>query len=266
MKKFLPAILFLLFINATGQNSFQKTISTVNNEFAASAAATKDGGYILAGDIYVASTNSDMYIVKLNAQGDPEWDKSIDGTQYDRATKIIQTKDGGYAVAGNSGDNRGTYMRLVKLDKNGNVQWSKYYSANKYNGATFVVQTPDGGYALGGYVQTYNNGSAGFLIKTDGSGNVTWSKRIFDISFYPSIQALVNTSDGGFAAVLNARTTNSYYDMYLVKLTGTGGFQWARSIGGASTDYPKFVLQTADKGYLFGGSSFSFSSASQDMF
>jgi len=40
----------------------------------------------------------------------------------------------------------------------------------------------------------------------------------------------------------------------------------ARSIGGSSTDFPKFLLQTADKGYLFGGSSFSFSEASQDIF
>jgi len=125
----------------------------------------------LAGDIYVASTNTDIYITKLNSQGNLEWDKSIAGTQYDHATKIIQTKDGGYAVAGNSGDNGGTYMRLVKLSANGSVQWSKYYSANKYNGATAVVQTPDGGYAIGGYVQSYSNGSSGSLIKTDSSGN-----------------------------------------------------------------------------------------------
>src|SRR5258706_7729619 len=155
MKNFLPACLILLFINAAAQDSFQKTITTGNNQFAASAAATSDGGYVLAGDIYVTSTNTDIYITKLNSQGNLEWDKSIAGTQYDHATKIIQTKDGGYAVAGNSGDNGGTYMRLVKLSANGSVQWSKYYFANKYNGATAVVQTPDGGFAIGGDILSY---------------------------------------------------------------------------------------------------------------
>ena len=100
MKKILPALFILVFLHAAAQNSFQETITTGNNQFAASAAATADGGYVLAGDIYVAATNSDMYIAKLDAQGNLQWDKSIDGTQYDHAMKIIQTKDGGYAVAG----------------------------------------------------------------------------------------------------------------------------------------------------------------------
>lgn len=255
-------------LQSVAQTTYQKTYGSTGSDGLTSMVKTNDGGFILAGDTYsYGLTKSDMFIIKLNAQGNPVWTKTFGGADYDYANAIIQTTDGGYAIAGSTGGNSGTFIRLVKLDSNGLVQWSKYFSGSKYNGANAIVQTQDGGYALGGYVQTYNNGSAGYLIKTDKEGTLLWSQKIFNFSFYPGILAMTAAKGGGFALMMNSTTTNPYYDMFLVKVSETGTFQWAKSIGGESTDFPRFINQTSDGGYIFGGASFSFANPlGQDMY
>ncbi|MFZ8846055.1 MAG: hypothetical protein ACO2O6_02500 [Candidatus Hydrothermia bacterium] len=45
-----------------------------------------------------------------------------------RGYKVIQTSDGGYAIAGSIKTTTGTYPVYIKMDNNGNVQVVKRYS------------------------------------------------------------------------------------------------------------------------------------------
>ena len=62
-----------------------------------------NGGYVLA-----ASTTSfgageyDFWLVKTNLVGDIEWNGTVGGLERDSANSLIQTSDGGYAIAGNT--------------------------------------------------------------------------------------------------------------------------------------------------------------------
>ena len=71
---------------------------------------------------------------------------------------------------------------------------------------------------MGGYTQTYSKGSSGYFVKTDALGNVQWSKRILDYSFYSSVQSMIQTKDSGYVCVLNAPNLNAYHDVFIVKL------------------------------------------------
>jgi hypothetical protein len=265
MKKLLSFVILFYCLHLNAQ-TYQKTYGGASSDVATDIAATKDGGNIAVGDTYSFGVlNSDMFFVKTDAAGNVQWSKTLGTADYDHASAVIQTTDGGYAIAGSSGGNNNR-MALVKLDADGNRQWVRYYAANSRQSGSTLVQTPDGGYAVAGQVSTYNNGSWGYLVRTDSTGNLLWSKLIFSKSFYPEILDMTLTSDGGFA-LAGIFADPAYYDMYLIKLNSAGNFEWARSVGGSSTELPAFVKQTRDGGYLMGGMAFSYGSIlGQDMF
>ena len=78
-----------------------------------------------------------MGIEELNAAGDSLWTKTYGGSQWDEATAIVATADGGYALSAltNSNDQDVTGfhasnffsfdMWIVRLDDMGNKLWAK---------------------------------------------------------------------------------------------------------------------------------------------
>ena len=99
-----------------------------------------------------------------------EWNQTYGGTNHDYASALVQTVDGGFALAGH------TYsfgvdlsdMWLVKTDANGIVQWNQTYGGTEYDSASALVQTTDGGFALAGYTDSFGVGfSDMWLVKTE---------------------------------------------------------------------------------------------------
>jgi len=96
-------------LTSTGMIEWQKSLGGSGDDGARSIAQTSDDGYIVAGssestdgDVTGNHGRSDSWIVKLTSTGMIEWQKSLGGSDDDRATSIAQTSDGGYIVAGYS--------------------------------------------------------------------------------------------------------------------------------------------------------------------
>ncbi|KPJ55609.1 MAG: hypothetical protein AMJ42_06570, partial [Deltaproteobacteria bacterium DG_8] len=78
------------------------------------------------------------------------WSKTYGGSDFDLATSIQQTQDGGYIVAGYT-RSFGADLHdiwVFKLDSSGNISWQKTYSENRGNGVSSIQQTTDGGYIV----------------------------------------------------------------------------------------------------------------------
>jgi hypothetical protein len=68
---------------------------------ARSVQQTSDGGYIVAGwTSYPGGFDSDILLIKTDANGDVQWAKTYGGIGWDEAHSVQQTSDGGYIVAG----------------------------------------------------------------------------------------------------------------------------------------------------------------------
>ena len=129
------------------------------------------------------------------------------------ANSIVQTSDGGYALAGYANDN-GLMPWLVKIDSNGNVLWNQTYSEFGSGLIRDLIQTSDGGFAFAG-----NAGCGvpeGILVKTDSSGNVQWS-----VSNGPSAIAfsVIQTADGGYVFAGTYTTSASSTSSWVIKTT-----------------------------------------------
>ena len=112
--------------------TWEKTYGGRDYDGAYSIQQTRDGGYIVAGGTQsFGAGREDVYIIKLDENGNKEWEITYGGEGYDAASSIQQTKDGGYIVAGSTnsfGAGAGDFY-ILKLDENGNLhsQKSNYY-------------------------------------------------------------------------------------------------------------------------------------------
>jgi pimeloyl-ACP methyl ester carboxylesterase len=229
---------------------------------------TSDGGYAIAGytNSYGAG-QADAWLVKTDANGNTQWSKTYGGADADYANALVQTVDGGYALAGltYSYGAGGTDFWLVKADSSGNLQWSKTYGGTKTDIANTLIQTADGGYALGGMTVSYCNGEADFwLVKTDANGNTQWT-HAYGGTGYEQGQSLVQTVDGGYAL---AGWTDSYGagadDFWLVKTDANGYAQWSKTYGGTWYDDAYALVQTVDGGYALAGNTIASVNSVQD--
>ena len=98
------------------------------------------------------------------------------GSGDEQANSVIQTSDGGYALAGSIQSSSGEAYWLVKTDANGDAQWNQTYGSSGDNYATSLIQTSDGGYAVTGFTDASGAGGYDFyLVKTTSNGATSTS-------------------------------------------------------------------------------------------
>ena len=262
---FLVASLVLLGASTVSASSASPSIwaklygGSLDDE-AAALVQTGDGGYAIAGTTSsFGAGNADFWLIKTDANGNVEWNQTYGWAEADSAYSMVQTSDGGYAIAGETisfgaGDSD---FWLVKVDSSGSIQWNRTYGEPTADGANSIIQTSDGGYALAGY-STGNNASKDlWFVKTDSSGNMQWN-RTYGGSRWDEAASVIQTSDGGYAL---AGTTNSLsddtyipHDCWLVKTDSDGNRIWNKTYDGdGGFDGANSLVQTSDGGYTLAG-------------
>lgn len=252
--------------NALGDTVWTKTFGgAMDNEYGFCVQQTIDGGYIVSGVASsFADVSGDMYIIKLQPNGDSTWTRTYGGNGYEWGSYVQQTTDGGYIITGQTPafGAGGFDAYLVKLLSNGTIAWTKTYGSVGSEYGTVVQQTSDGGYIItGSNDNTLGFGASDFyLIKTDSLGNHVWSKAYGNSGFEEG-KAVRQTTDGGY--IIAGTSENALGplgpDMCLIKTNSIGDTLWAKLYGGTMIDECYDVQQTADGGYVMVGKSFSFS-------
>ncbi|MDR2207326.1 MAG: T9SS type A sorting domain-containing protein [Flavobacteriaceae bacterium] len=203
-----------------------------------------------------------------------QWEKNWGGSGEDRANSVQQTTDGGYIAAGftfsNDGDVSGNQGNadfwVVKLDANGNLDWKKALGGTAEDRANSIEQTTDGGYIVAGYTRSNNGDVSGnhglsdfWVVKLDGSGNLEWQKTLGGTAD-DRANSVQETTDGGYIVAGYTNSNNGdvsgnhgQADFWIVKLDGSGNFQWQKALGGSFIDEAYSVRQTADGGYIAAG-------------
>jgi hypothetical protein len=258
-------------IPAIGPSShFCKAIGGKNDDRGKSLIQTSDGGYAIAG--YTTSFGAgegDVYVVKLDAHGNLQWTTAIGGPEIEEGNSLIQTSDGGYAIAGYTESfGAGKWdVYVVKLDAHGNLQWTTTIGGKGWDASASLIQTSDGGYAIAGYTESFGAGKWDvYVVKLDANGNLQWTTTIGgtkdDLGY-----SLIQTSDGGYAIT---GSTQSFIpgggDVYVVKLDANGNLQWTKTIGAKNENLSKSsLIQTSDGGYAITGLTSSFGAGEADV-
>ncbi len=256
--------IWFLKLDAHGNVLLQKTYGGLSDDYAVSAKSTLDGGFLIAGNTYsFGAGNRDVWILKVDAGGNVEWEKTYGGSGFDSINAFEKISGGGYIAAG------GTYsfgtvnqdVWILKLNGNGEVTWSRTIGDVSYDYANSVQQTIDGGFIVAGFTGT---NSSAWIIKLDANGTVEWQKRYSEDGRYYAA-SIRQTQDRGYIV---SGTFDPWYgglsSPWILKLDELGNIQWMKKYGGKSRDDLLSILQEQDGRYVAAGTALSFGAGSQD--
>lgn len=170
------ADIFVIKINKSGVELWNKTYGGSESDWANSAITTSQGNFVIVGgtNSYGAGDN-DAYVINLDLGGNEIWTKTFGAANSDIAYSITQTNDGGYIITGesNSFGTGKSDLYIVKADSLGVNTWSKAFGGAGDDAGTGIEQTTDGGYIITGCTQNYQLGnySERYLIKLNQLGN-----------------------------------------------------------------------------------------------
>ncbi len=185
---------WIIKIDRIGTLIWQKSFGGSLDDIAYSIKQTSDYGFIVAGLTisYDGDVNDNTnpiknsWVIKLDGLGNIEWKKNYGGTAIEEARSIVQTKDGGYIIAGFTGSNDGDVsgnhslgnydIWIFKINNAGILEWQKCLGSSDAEFAYSIVQTKDGGYAVAGTSSTddgnvtKNNGKSDYwIVKLSGT-------------------------------------------------------------------------------------------------
>ena len=275
--------------------------------YSLSGVATDDGGVVCTaihgewacGDVSQYYGSSDIWVVKLDKNGNLEWETTIgtDGSEGDAT--IATAKDGGLYIVCDA-DNQfvsgsiescvhsGGYVDgiLVKMNTNGEVEWNRCYGGNKNDSFSNVIELPDG-YLFGGHSSSSDGDLQGagyhpghwygqphmpltsdiWLLRTDLDGNVLWSKCYGGTKDEQIVKVFLN-EDGGFTVFGTAMSLDGDSQsannlkpawnleignkLWVFRTDSNGNLLWERAIGTQteSHEYLKDVIKHNDREYM----------------
>lgn len=217
-----------------GNIEWNQTYGGEKNDYFYGLVELSDDGYVLAGKTSsFGAGEEDFWLIKIDLNGSVVWSQTYGGPRSEVAYDLIETSDGGYALAGGL-----SYIGapitivysdflLVKTDSEGKMQWSQTYNRGEKEIAYSLVETSDEGYVLAGpsfneTITNYSNNFDFWLVKTDPNGNPQWNQT-YGGTQREEAHSLVQTSDGGFAL---AGLTRSFgagaSDFWLIKTDAQG--------------------------------------------
>jgi hypothetical protein len=164
---------YLIKTDANGNQTWFKTFGGSGEDRGSSGQQTLDGGYIITGftKSYGAG-NSDVYLIKTDANGEHIWSVTFGEINDDVGSSVQQTTDGGYIITGWINNGANDYdVYLVKTDANGDKLWEKRFGGSSNDGANSIKRHYEN-YIITGHTNYGTGNSDVYLIKTDANGNV----------------------------------------------------------------------------------------------
>ncbi len=253
--------MFLSLAFNTYSQTFQKDYGGTGLEFCWTLRGTFDKNFM-----FVGNTNSfgpgNIYVVKIDADGDTMWTKVLGGGQGEYGLNAHQANDGGMMVIGKTysfgaGD---ADAFIIKLDTGEQVMWSKTYGGLINDEFLDIIPVGGNGFLLMGTSSSFGGGTSfdTYMVKINAWGDTIWTKTIVAPGYDAPLD-IKETSDNGY---IITGYTNSFGvgqdDIFLIKTDSNANIQWSKVYGGVNSDAGSSVIQTPDDGYIVVGETHSF--------
>ena len=213
-----------------------------------------DGGYLLIGNKQNPENaeDEDIYLVRVDDEGNFLWEKTFGTERTDRGNAIITLEDG-YAFVGNSKNGQGfdNDIVLYKVDKLGDILWDRRISTGSNEEGNDLIRTRDGDIAVAGLV---NNNSDAYILKYSSEGNQLWARSIGEPGLAEVANGIIEKPNGQLIITGIKEVNASNINVLIGGVDANGTNPWMNLTG--DVDYSDFGIDieaTHDGGFIIAG-------------
>ena len=171
---------WLVKLNSTGQIEWEKSYGGANSDVGRALCEAENGFYLTGytgsgntGDVSGNHGYYDIWLIRVDFNGNLLWQRAIGGSQPDRAYQLELLEDGSCIVVGgiesNDGDftdnDGGADLALVKVSPEGDLLWQQTFGGTKAEVGFAIDRTPDDGFVVAGYTWSTNGDLTGIPNK-----------------------------------------------------------------------------------------------------
>ena len=230
-------------LDSSGSVVWGKNFGGSSYDYANSVLQNSDSGYIVVGRTY--STNGDVsinhglgdvWIIRIDKNGNLQSEKTYGGSNDDQAAKIIRTTDNNYLIVGATKSSDGDVSCLpslyfdtwvLKIDSAGSIIWQACLGrgGNFANAGNSVVENTNNEFYIAMNYQDYNWPNSGGppvaeIYKIDSIGGVLWYNFFPNPeSFWSCFNSILVANDGGCIAAGWKWIGAAYGSQWIVKLS-----------------------------------------------
>ncbi|MCT8340591.1 T9SS type A sorting domain-containing protein [Flavobacteriaceae bacterium TK19130] len=280
---------FIWKMDEQGSLDWQKTYGGPGSDFLQKIITTRDGGFLLAGTSDSAKGGlkkddpygmGDFWVVKLNADGSEQWQRTIGGVSADILKTAMELPEGGYLLAGSSSSPKSKAKKtknqgnkdywVIKLDSAGEVEWESSFGGKYVDEIEAVCSAPDKGFYLLGYSNSPDGplkaaknlgGGDYWLIRIDKLGNLIWEKAFGgegDDHPYAMLRrkngnilvgGISSTKSGAMKQAANSKGT----DFWVFEMDNESGIVWEETYDIGEYDVLSSMEENNDRTVLLAG-------------
>jgi hypothetical protein len=236
-----------------GQTYLNVTYDSISNTLGGESVIELDDGGFLIGTTFTEG-GFDYGLVRVDSNGDYLWNKTYGDANTNRLEYLIKCSDGGFALLGRSYNwpVPGTYddIWLVRTNSSGDMLWNATYAGPYNDNPAGIIELDDGFMIAGTYHVTNSPNWDFWLIRTNETGSVEWSKTYGNLDTQ-ICEDFIQTSDNGYALCGRDGTG----DIWLVKTDSQGNHAWNKTWGGVETEYAYGIIECELGGFAIAGRS-----------
>lgn len=241
---------FIVKLNTDGGFEWAKQINSTGTEWGLAIAVDAAGNSYSAG--YFSNTidldpgagvdlatvqgsspnDNDVFLIKLDADGEYIWGHGIGGDGQERAYGLELDAAGDLLLTGHFG-------KIVDFDPGPGVANLDTGTSSVALDAFLLKMTSDGEYIWAVNFGSTNDYDYGRSVKTDAESNIYYTGYF---------RATVDADPGPGVANI---TANGGRDAFLVKLDGNSNFLWARALGGTGNEYSRTLSINPQNGDVY---------------
>ena len=229
------------------------------------------------------SANEDIFVAKLDINGNYLWNTFLGGVGADRGYSIKLDSQGNIYVVGLSNSSWGDNIKkaftqsndivVVKLDADGNYLWNAFLGGSGDDiGNDIIIDNNDNLYIVGNSSadwgstinNAYFNAIDAVVVKMDSNGNYLWNSFFggnvddygYSITRDNSNNLYVAGSSAGlWGTVVKRSHDNRSIDGFIVKMNSNGEYLWNSFFGAGGTDTSYGVSLDINSNIYISGSS-----------
>ncbi len=256
-------------LGGSGTEGFRKVI--YHNDGSALIVAISNS---VNGDVSGNHGLNDIWLAKIDKNGNILWERSFGGTQAEEFRSIDVLGDNSYILAGYtrsndgnvSGNHGGEDIWVVRIGQDGTMIWQKCLGGLGIERPRFIKSLADGSFLMigssdsndGDVIGSHGNNDV-WVVRLSANGTVIWQKTYGGSNHDTGFKAVIG-KDGEIVVLANTFSndgdvtglhSSTFTDVWILKLNySNGSIIWQKCIGGTNTEVPKDIIADADGSFM----------------